>query len=158
MIRDHRQLSPKKHFYRDDRIFFREASNRQSNVAPSLLFYKKKNVRFQRISPGQESLPQSWFKLFDLSSSIWTDSFWHEVAFAVPLHRNFKCLKFSRSDYSWNIRGFREYEKSWYIFWYIFWKRLFCRFFENLFFVYLTCRIDVFYIQIYSFRIFILLR
>lgn len=81
--------------------------------------------------------------------------------FDTKSHLQSRCTEISNA---WNsldpiiVEIYVSYEKNWYIFWYIFWKRLFCRFFENLFFVYLTCRIDVFYIQIYSFRIFILLR
>lgn len=117
-------------------FFFEIESNRQSTVA-SLIKKKKKNVRFQRIFPGQD-LPQSW-------------STFRSVYFNLN-RLVLNCSKFSRSDYSWNIRGFQEYEERWSFYFLIYLlKMVILQSFRKLFFflyIYLTFtyRIDVFYI------------
>lgn len=128
-------------------FFFEIESNRQSTVA-SLIKKKKKMLGFKEFF--RDRICRKVGQLFDLSTSIWTDSFWHEVTFAVPLHQN--CSKFSRSDYSWNIRGFQEYEETWSFYFLIYLlKMVILQSFRKLFFflyIYLTFtyRIDVFYI------------
>lgn len=148
---------PKKYFYRVDRIFFSK-SNRIDKVLSLLLLKKKKKMLgFKEFF--RDRICRKVGQLFDLSTSIWTDSFWHEVTFAVPLHQN--CSKFSRSDYSWNIRGFQEYEERWSFYFLIYLlKMIILQSFWKLFFLYIYIfNVHVSYRRflhidtIYSFRI-----
>lgn len=137
-------------------FFFEIESNRQSTVA-SLIKKKKKMLGFKEFF--RDRICRKVGQLFDLSTSIWTDSFWHEVTFAVPLHQN--CSKFSRSDYSWNIRGFQEYEERWSFYFLIYLlKMVILQSFRKLFFffiyifnVHVSYRRFLHIDTIYSFRI-----
>lgn len=132
-------------------FFFEIESNRQSTVA-SLIKKKKKMLGFKEFF--RDRICRKVGQLFDLSTSIWTDSFWHEVTFAVPLHQN--CSKFSRSDYSWNIRGFQEYEERWSFYFLIYLlKMVILQSFWKLFFYIYIFNVHVSTFSTYRYYIFI---